>query len=100
MFAERINKENIQNLIDSLVRLGYPEYKLEIESSENAKNTPSSKWVKQRAEEIKIFKEEIISSDLLIKLKNDFGENIDASKITVIDHEEWWEFIKPINTSI
>ena len=88
MFAERINKENIQNLIDSLVRLGYPEYKLEIESSENAKNTPSSKWVKQRAEEIKIFKEEIISSDLLIKLKNDFGENIDASKITVIDHEE------------
>ena len=88
MFAERINKENVQNLIDSLVRLGYPEYQLEIESSENAKNTPSSKWVKQRAEEIKIFKEEIIASDLLIKLKNDFGENIDASKITVVDHEE------------
>ena len=88
MFAERINKENIQSLIDSLVRLGYPEYQLEIESSENAKNTPSSKWVKQRAEEIKIFKEEIIASDLLNKLKNDFGENIDASKITVIDHEE------------
>ena len=43
---------------------------------------------KKRAEEIKIFKEEIISSDLLVKLKNDFGENIDASKITVIDHEE------------
>ena len=88
MFAERINKENIQNLIDSLVRLGYPEYKVEIESSDSAKNTPSSKWAKQRAEEIKIFKEEIISSDLLVKLKKDFGENIDPSNIKVVDHEE------------
>jgi len=88
MFAERINKENIQNLIHSLVRLGYPEYQVEIESSDSAKNTPSSKWAKQRAEEIKIFKEEIISSDLLVKLKKDFGENIDPSNIKVVDHEE------------
>tara|TARA_Y100000994_G_scaffold33518_2_gene23768 strand:+ start:9194 stop:10798 length:1605 start_codon:yes stop_codon:yes gene_type:complete len=88
MFADRINNENIQSLIDSLVRLGFEEYQVEIESSDSAKNTPSSKWAKKRAEEIKIFKEEIISSDLLVKLKNDFGENIDASKITVIDHEE------------
>jgi hypothetical protein len=88
MFAERINKENIQNLIDSLVRLGYPEYQVEIESSDSAKNTPSSQWAKQRAEEIKIFKEEIISSDLLVKLKKDFGENIDPSNIKVVDHEE------------
>ena len=79
---------SLLSLIDSLVRLGFEEYQVEIESSDSAKNTPSSKWAKKRAEEIKIFKEEIISSDLLVKLKNDFGENIDASKITVIDHEE------------
>ena len=38
MFADRINKENIQNLIDSLKRLNFPEYKVEIESTEKAKN--------------------------------------------------------------
>jgi hypothetical protein len=37
MFADRINKENIQNLIDSLKRLNFPEYKVEIESTEKAK---------------------------------------------------------------
>ncbi len=88
MFAERINEENIQNLIDSLQRLGFPEYEIEIESSDKADNTPSSKWAKQRAKDIEKFKEEIISSDLLNKLKEDFGENIDESKITVTDHEE------------
>ena len=88
MFTERINEENIQNLIDSLQRLGFPEYEIEIESSDKADNTPSSKWAKQRAKDIEKFKEEIISSDLLNKLKEDFGENIDESKITVTDHEE------------
>ena len=38
MFADRINKENIQNLIDSLKRLNFPKYKVEIESTEKAKS--------------------------------------------------------------
>ena len=29
-----------------------------------------------------------MQSDLLVNLKNDFGEEIDEDKITVIDHEE------------
>ena len=88
MFAERINKENVQNLIDSLKRLNFPEYKVEIESTEKAKNTPSSKWEQQRKKDIEIFKKEIIDSDLLANLKNKFGEDIDEDKIMVIDHEE------------
>ena len=88
MFADRINKENIQNLIDSLKRLNFPEYKVEIESTEKAKNTPSAKWEQQRKKDIEIFKKEIINSDLFINLKDNFGEDIDEDKITVIDHEE------------
>ena len=88
MFADRINKENIQNLIDSLKRLNFPEYQVEIESTEKAKNTPSSKWEQQRKKDIEKFKKEIINSDLFTNLKNNFGEDIDEDKITVIDHEE------------
>jgi len=88
MFADRINKENIQNLIDSLKRLNFPEYKVEIKSIEKAKNTPSSKWEQQRKKDIEKFKKEIINSDLLANLKNNFGEDIDEDKIMVIDHEE------------
>jgi len=88
MFADRINKENIQNLIDSLKRLNFPEYKVEIESTEKAKNTPSSKWEQQRKKDIEKFKKEIINSDLFVNLKNNFGEDIDEDKIMVIDHEE------------
>ena len=88
MFADRINKENIQNLIDSLKRLNFPKYKVEIESTEKAKNTPSSKWEHQRKKDIEKFKEEIINSDLLANLKNNFGEDIDEDKIMVVDHEE------------
>ena len=88
MFADRINKENIQNLIDSLKRLNFPEYKVEIDSTEKAKNTPSSKWEQQRKRDIEKFKKEIINSDLVANLKNNFGEDIDEDKIMVIDHEE------------
>ena len=88
MFADRIIKENIQNLIDSLKRLNFPEYKVEIESTEKAKNTPSSKWEQQRKKDIEKFKKEIINSDLFVNLKNNFGEDIDEDKIMVIDHEE------------
>ena len=88
MFADRINGENVQNLIDSLKRLNFPEYKVEIESTEKAKNTPSSKWEKQRKKDIEKFKKEIINSELLANLKNNYGEDIDADKIIVIDHEE------------
>ena len=88
MFADRINKENIQNLIDSLKRLDFPEYKVEIKSTEKAKNTPSSKWEQQRKKDIEKFKKEIINSDLLANLKNNFGEDVDKDRITVIDHEE------------
>ena len=35
------------------------------------------------------FKKEIINSDLLANLKNNFGEDIDEDKIMVVDHEEW-----------
>ena len=88
MFADRINKENIQNLIDSLNRVNFPKYKVEIESTEKAKNTPSSKWEQQRKKDIEKFKKEIINSDLLANLKNNFGEHIDEDKIMVVDHEE------------
>ncbi|MDC3098734.1 hypothetical protein OA493_03235, partial [Gammaproteobacteria bacterium] len=88
MFADRINQENIQNLIDSLKRLNFPEYKVEINTTEKAKNTPSSKWEQQRKRDIEKFKKEIVNSDLLANLKNNFGEDIDEDKIMVIDHEE------------
>ena len=38
--------------------------------------------------DIEKFKEEIINSDLLANLKNNFGEDIDEDKIMVVDHEE------------
>ena len=88
MFADRINGENVQNLIDSLKRLNFPEYKVEIESTEKAKITPSSKWEQQRKKDIEKFKKEIINSELLANLKNNYGEDIDEDKIIVIDHEE------------
>ena len=72
----------------SLKRLNFPEYKVEIKSIEKAKNTPSSKWEQQRKKDIEKFKKEIINSDLLANLKNNFGEDIDEDKIMVIDHEE------------
>ncbi|GIR17554.1 MAG: hypothetical protein CM15mP31_3020 [Gammaproteobacteria bacterium] len=87
MFADRINKENIQNLIDSLKRLNFPEYKVEIESTEKQKY-PFFKWEQQRKKDIEKFKKEIINSDLFVNLKNNFGEDIDEDKIMVIDHEE------------
>ncbi len=88
MFVDRINVEIIQNLIDSLKRLNFPEYKVEIHSTERAKNTPSSNWEQKRKKDIEKFKEEIIKSDLFVNLKNNFGENIDEDKIIIKDHEE------------
>lgn len=88
MFADRINEENIQNLIDSLKRLNFPEYKVEIQTVEKAKNTPSLKWEQERKKDIEKFKNEIITSDLFANLKNNFGENIDEDKIIIKDHEE------------
>ena len=88
MFADRINAENIQNLIDSLKRLNFPEYKVEIQTVEKAKNTPSLKWEQERKKDIEKFKNEIITSDLFANLKNNFGENIDEDKIIIKDHEE------------
>ena len=88
MFADRINAENIQNLIDSLKRLNFPEYKVEIQSIDKAKNTPSLKWEQDRKKDIEKFKNEIINSDLFANLKNNFGENIDEDKIIIKDHEE------------
>ena len=88
MFVDRINDENISSLIASLQRAGFPAYTVEITASEKVQNTPSSKWAKQRAQDIRNFKDEIVSSDLFAKLKNELGANIDESKIMVVDHEE------------
>ena len=87
-FVDRINDENISSLIASLQRAGFPAYTVEITASEKVQNTPSSKWAKQRAQDIRNFKDEIVSSDLFAKLKNELGANIDESKIMVVDHEE------------
>ena len=88
MFAGRIDSENIQHLIDSLKRLNFPKYKVKVESTEKVKNTPSVKWEQQRKKDIEKFKEEIIKSDLLANLKNNFGEDINEDKIIIVDHEE------------
>ena len=88
MFSDRIDSENIQHLIDSLKRLNFPKYKVKVESTEKVKNTPSVKWEQQRKKDIEKFKEEIIKSDLLANLKNNFGEDINEDKIIIVDHEE------------
>ena len=42
----------------------------------------------RKEKDIEKFKKEIINSDLLANLKNNFGEDIDEDKIMVVDHEE------------
>ena len=88
LFAERINEGDSINLIESLSRLGHEDYSVEVESSETVKNTPSQEWVKNRNKDIQEFRKEIMSSELLINLKENFGEEITEDKITIIDHEE------------
>jgi len=88
LFAERINEGDSINLIESLNRLGHEDYSVEVESSETVKNTPSQEWVKNRNKDIQEFRKEIISSELLMNLKENFGEEITEDKITIIDHEE------------
>ena len=88
LFAERINEGDSINLIESLNRLGHEDYSVEVESSETVKNTPSQEWVKNRNKDIEEFRKEIISSELLMNLKENFGEEITEDKITIIDHEE------------
>jgi len=88
LFAERINEGDSINLIESLSRLGHEGYSVEVKSSETVKNTPSQEWVKNRNKDIQEFRKEIISSELLMNLKENFGEEITEDKITIIDHEE------------
>ena len=88
LFAERINEGDSINLIESLNRLGHEDYSVEVESSETVKNTPSQEWVKNRNKDIQEFRKEIISSELIMNLKENFGEEITEDKITIIDHEE------------
>tara|TARA_B100000945_G_scaffold140066_1_gene112191 strand:- start:3387 stop:4958 length:1572 start_codon:yes stop_codon:yes gene_type:complete len=88
LFAERINEGDSVNLIESLNRLGHEDYSVEVESSETVKNTPSQEWVKNRNKDIEEFRKEIISSELIMNLKENFGEEITEDKITIIDHEE------------
>ena len=88
LFAERINEGDSINLIESLNRLGHEDYSVEVESSETVKNTPSQEWAKNRDRDIQEFRKEIISSELLMNLKENFGEEITEDKITIIDHEE------------
>ena len=88
LFAERINEGDSINLIESLSRLGHEGYSVEVESSETVQNTPSQEWVKNRNKDIQEFRKEIISSELLMNLKENFGEEITEDKITIIDHEE------------
>tara|TARA_Y100000766_G_scaffold232489_1_gene206921 strand:+ start:1891 stop:3462 length:1572 start_codon:yes stop_codon:yes gene_type:complete len=88
LFAERINEGDSINLIESLNRLGHEDYSVEVESSETVKNTPSQEWAKNRDKDIREFRKEIISSELLMNLKENFGEEITEDKITIIDHEE------------
>ena len=88
LFVERINEGDSDNLIKSLKKLGHDGYSVEVESSESVKNTPSQDWVKKRKKDIQEFKKEIIDSELLINLKENFGEEITEDKITITDHEE------------
>tara|TARA_Y100000746_G_scaffold147852_1_gene126473 strand:+ start:1494 stop:3065 length:1572 start_codon:yes stop_codon:yes gene_type:complete len=88
LFAERINEGDSINLIESLNRSGHEGYSVEVESSENVKNTPSQEWVKNRNKDIQEFRKEIINSELLMNLKENFGEEVTEDKITIIDHEE------------
>tara|TARA_B100001029_G_scaffold6843_1_gene4830 strand:- start:9654 stop:11225 length:1572 start_codon:yes stop_codon:yes gene_type:complete len=88
LFAARINEGDSVNLIESLNRLGHEDYSVEVESSETVKNTPSQEWVKNRNKDIEEFRKEIISSELIMNLKENFGEEITEDKITIIDHEE------------
>ena len=88
LFVERINEGDSDNLIESLKRSGHDGYSVEVESSESVKNTPSQDWVKKRKKDIQEFKKEIIDSELLMNLKENFGEEITEDKITITDHEE------------
>ena len=88
MFTSRITEENINDLVISLDKVGFKNYKVVIEETEAAVKTPSTAWEKKRKEEILAFKKEILVSDLLINLKHNFGEEITQDKIEVIDHEE------------
>jgi len=88
LFVERISEGDINNLIESLKRLGYEGYTIEFESTESVNNTPSQDWIKKREIDIQEFKKEIISSELLVNFKENFGEEITEDRITITDHEE------------
>ena len=88
MFTSRITRENIDDLIISLNKVGYTNCEVVIEATEAAVKTPSTAWEKKRKEEILAFKKEILESDLLVNLKHNFGEEITQDKFQVIDHEE------------
>ena len=88
MFTDRINKEDIFNMIQSLNRLGYKDYLVEVEPSNSVKNTPSEEWIKRRKKEITEFRKEILESELITNFQKNFGEQISEDKITIVDHEE------------
>ena len=88
MFTDRINEEDIFNMIQSLNRLGYKDYLVEVESSNSVKNTPSEEWIKRRKKEITEFRKEILESELITNFQKNFGEQISEDKITIVDHEE------------
>ena len=88
MFTDRINKEDIFNMIQSLNRLGYKDYLVEVEPSNSVKNTPSQEWIKRRKKEITEFRKEILESELITNFQKNFGEQISEDKITIVDHEE------------
>ena len=88
LFTERIKEDDTNNLIESLKKLGYEGYMIEIESSSEVTNTPSQDWIEKRKKDIQNFREEIVGSQLLTNLKEYFGENITEDKIIITDHEE------------
>ena len=88
MFTDRINEEDIFNMIQSLNRLGYKDYLVEVEPSNSVKNTPSEEWIKRRKKEITEFRKEILESELITNFQKNFGEQISEDKITIVDHEE------------
>lgn len=88
LFTERIKEDDSKNLIESLKKLGYEGYMIEIESSSEVTNTPSQDWIEKRKKDIQNFREEIVGSQLLTNLKEYFGENITEDKIIITDHEE------------
>ena len=88
LFAERVNEGDSINLVESLKRIGHDGYSVEVKSSKSVENTPSHEWASKRKKDIDKFKKEIMDSELLINLRDNFGEEITQDKITIIDHEE------------